>query len=184
MIVGKLFFQLEETGGYRPVHHEIEYSRQEDGCSGELAGRGVLCNPEQFRHADGLRQGCILHQGNDLVCGGRDNALHYLGENDAEESLSFGKTQNLRGFVLTLGYGLDSSTVDLRKIGGIIYDKSDDDRSKSIVGKFKKIIGREVDEDKLKYERGSAHHKKVEIDRTGYESVFRHPAQGDRQSQR
>ena len=147
-----------------------EDARRDERGHGRVRARKLLREREHLRHRDRERERRVLHEGDDLVADGGNDALHHLRQDDAEERAPAPQAERLRGLPLPDLDGEDAAPVDLREIRRVVQREREDRREEARVVRERhaeEVVGREVDEEDLEHQRRAAHDADVEAEGRG-----------------
>ena len=184
LVVGHLPLGKVKDDGYAPVHDEVEYAGYEYRQSRKLSRGRILGRAEELGNPDRLGERGVFDKSHHLVGARWKNSTNHLRQYDTDEGLGRTKAENLRGFPLALRNGVDTSAVDLGEVGGVVYDKGNDDGCKTVIGNADQVVGCKVHEDDLKYQGCPTHDEYVEADGPPDELRAGSASKGDGQGKR
>ena len=108
---------------------------------------------------DDARKRGVLHEGDDLIAHGRDDALYHLKQRDLEEDLRLCHAEDFTGLALSLRDALNAAAVDDGEVAGIVYHKRHGAGKQTLCAPYvlaEPKAGAVIDNDELKHERRAA----------------------------
>ena len=181
MIIIQLLLDAVQDEFDDETERPVDERRNGIGHHGHLAGRERLGRREHLHNAEHEGQGRVLHQGDDLVAHGRQDALDDLGQHNLREGLGLGIAQHRGRLVLAAGNGLDARAVDFREVGGVVQDEADGAGPELPIAahvQAEQIVGAEHDGHELQHERRAAQDGNVELGEPGQGLEPAHAGQG------
>lgn len=169
-VVGEALLDALHRPGDHVVEDVVEDARRDERGHGRMRARKLLREREHLRYRDRERERRVLHEGDDLVADGGDDALHHLRQDDAEECAPAPQAERLCGLPLPDLDGEDAAPVDLREIRRVVQREREDRREEARVVRERhaeEVVGREVDEEDLEHQRRAAHDADIEAEGRG-----------------
>ena len=150
----------------------------------------ALTHLGQLHNGDDPGQRGILHQCDDLVGHGGDDALDHLQQRHLEKDLALCHAQHLTGLPLAYRHALNAALIDDGKITCVIDDKGDDAGRHTTVRKvtpdivIEPFAGAVEDDDQLKHQRCTADDPHDDVEKPADRLTPAAQGKGDDKSQR
>ena len=152
-VVVEFLFNLTEHNRKYAGEEQVECTDVKDGPDDCFKTDDILSRLKKFYAGNNSGEGCVFYEGNDFVAHRRDDAFDNLRQNNLKENLRLGHAKHLSCLILSLGNALDTASVNLREIAGVIDDKSNYYRRKSADARRFKYKSRTIkDKNYLKHQ--------------------------------